>query len=146
MDGLYDALHAAPETMAHADLHQENLFFDGDEATFIDWQHTARAAGAYDVAKLTASCLEPGKVATEQPVLMRHYFEELQRRGVAGYSLSELERDVHLATCHYMAALLFLDEKDFAALRGDPARRDFTSQRVLAASGRDVVVAAVEGL
>jgi hypothetical protein len=146
MDGVYDALHAAPETLAHADLHQENLFFDGDEPTFIDWQHTARAAGAYDVAKLTASCLEPGKFASEQPRLMQHYFEELQRRGVAGYSMPELERDVHFATCHYVASLLFLDERDFAALRGNTARQDFTSQRVLASSGRDEVVAVVEGL
>jgi hypothetical protein len=64
-----------------------------------------------------------------------------------GFSLDELSRLTHLATCHYMAILLFLGDRDFNVLTANPkTRTDFTSSRVLAACDRDEVVSAVEEL
>ena len=147
LDGVYEVLHAGPESLIHTDLHQENLFFDGVEPVFIDWQLAERASPAKDVAKLTASCLEPGTVGREQPALLRRYLEELRGLGVAGYSADELARLTHLATCHYMAITLFLDDRDFKGLAVNmEGRTDFTTSRVLAACDRDEVVAAVEGI
>jgi hypothetical protein len=148
MGAVYEVLHAAPETVIHTDLHQENIFFDGPRPAFIDWQLAERSPGAKDVAKLTASCLPPALVAPAQPELIRGYHRELERHGVTGYALEQLTAHVHLATCHYISAMLFLGDNDFEAnarLPG-PRRSDFTTQRVLAAAGRDEVIAAVEAL
>ena len=160
MDGVYEALHAGPETLIHADLHQENLFFDGVEPVFIDWALAERASPAKDIAKLTASCLEPGTIEREQPGLLRRYMEELRDRGVdgistenhgadsmEGLSFGELSHFTHLATCHYMAMALFLGDRDFAEMASNmEGRTDFTSSRLVAACDRDEVVAAVEGI
>ena len=148
MDAVYEVLHALPETVTHTDLHQENLFFDGDRPAFIDWQLAERSSGAKDVAKLTSSCLPPDEVASAQPELVRRYRDELVANGVTGYSLDELTTHTHLATCHYVSCMLFLGDNDFEANARKPAaeRTDFTSQRVLAAAGRDDVIAAVEAL
>ena len=160
MDGVYEALHDGPESLIHTDLHQENLFFDGVEPVFFDWALAERASPAKDVAKLTASCLEPGTVRREQPGLLRRYLEELRGRradgftaegreinDAEGFSFDELSRLMHLATCHYMAMALFLGDRDFGQMAENmEGRTDFTAGRVLAACDRDEVVAAVEGI
>lgn len=145
LEGVYEALHRGPKTLIHADLHQENLFFDEDNPVFIDWAAAERANPAKDIAKLTASCLEPGTVSHEQPRLIRRYREELGRSDVL---LKQLERDVHLATCHYLAMMTFLsDTRDFDALATNiETRTDFTSSRVIAACDNAEMVAAVEEL
>ena len=145
MDGLYEALHAGPYSLIHADIHQENVFFDGLEPVFIDWQLAERANPAKDVAKLTASWLEPGTIQREQPALLRGYHEALASLGITRYSLDAITRDVHLATCHYMAITLFLDDRDFAAMAANvEGRTDFTASRILAACDREEVLAVVE--
>ena len=145
--GLYEALHSGPFSLIHADMHQENVFFDGLEPVFIDWQLAERANPAKDVAKLTGSWLEPGTIHRQQPALLRGYHDALNRRGITCYSLDALTRNVHLGTCHYMAIMLFLDDRDFAAMAANmEARTDFTSNRILAACDREEVLAAVESL
>jgi hypothetical protein len=147
MDGLYEQLHAGPFSLIHTDMHQENIFFDGREPVFIDWQLVERANPAKDVAKLTASCLEPGTIQHEQPALLRAYQEALTQSDITGYSMDALRRDVHLATCHYMAITLFLDDSDFAARAANiEGRTDFTTSRILAACDREEILAAVESL
>lgn len=162
MDGVYEALHAGPESLIHADLHQENLFFDGVEPVFIDWALAERASPAKDIAKLTASCLEPGTIGREQPGLLRRYMEELRNRAAgaisteergpnvrSGLSFDELSNLTHLATCHYMAMALFLGDRlghrDFFAMASNTeGRTDVTTSRLVAACDRDEMVAAVE--
>jgi aminoglycoside phosphotransferase (APT) family kinase protein len=145
MEMVYEALNAAPETLVHADLHQENLFFDGDDAVFIDWQLAERAPPAKDFAKLTAACLEPAQYASEAPALLRHYHSLLTGDGGVNYSYEDLERHIRLAMCHYMA--LMMSGADFAAQKArGTARTDFTRLRILPAAGRDEVIAEVEAL
>ena len=148
MDAVYDVLHFLPETITHTDLHQENIFFDGLSPAFIDWQLAERSPGAKDVAKLTATCLPPERVAGARPQLIRDYYAELVRHGVTGYSLKELETHVELATCHYVSCMLFLGDYDYDANAKLPMseRTDFSCQRVLAAANRDEIIAAVEAL
>ncbi len=149
MDGVYEALHAGPMSLIHADLHQENLFFDDDEPVFIDWASAERANPAKDIAKLTASCLEPGTVGTLRPEMVRAYLGELRRRSPGvGMTAGEMERFVHLAMCHYLAMMTFLsDSPDFDALAANvETRTDFTSSRVITACDSEEIVAAVEGV
>lgn len=166
LDGVYEALHAGPKSMIHADLHQENLFFDGNEATFIDWALAERANPAKDIAKLTASCLEPGTVGREQPGLIRTYWKTLashgalpspptarlpdaaqRERGHSGISIEDLEHHVHLATCHYLAMMSFLSDRDFNGLASSmDTRTDFTTSHVITACDREEIVAVVEAL
>ncbi len=163
LDAVYAALHAGPFSLTHADLHQENLFFDGDEAVFIDWAAAERSNPAKDVAKLTGSCLDPKSVRQIQPEMIRHYRDELartvqdaaskesSRTGLSAGnvpSLADLERYVHLATCHYLAMMTFLsDMRDFKALAEHPENRtDFTTSRVISACDREEIVSVVESL
>jgi hypothetical protein len=147
MDGLYEALHAGPFSLIHNDIHQENIFFDGLEPVFIDWQLAERANPAKDVAKMTASWLEPGTIQQQQPALIRWYNTALAERSITGHSLDALTQSVHLATCHYMAITLFLDNREFAATAANmEARTDFTTSRILAACDREEVLAVVESL
>lgn len=148
MDGVYEALHAGPESVIHTDLHQENIFFDGNNPAFIDFALAERANPAKDVAKLTVSCLKPGTIGREQPELIRSYLKELKRHDIEPPSLKDFERYVHLATCHYLAMAVFLDDsKDFDELVANPeTRSDFTASRIVAACDREEVLAVVEAI
>ena len=148
MDAVYDALHAGPESLIHADLHQENIFFDGNNPAFIDWALAERANPAKDVAKLTASCLEPGLVGELRPGLIKRYLQELRAYGTKEISESELNRYVNLATCGYLAGMTFLSEEpDFDSLVANPeTRTDFTKSRVIAACDSEAILATVEAL
>ncbi len=147
LDSVYEAVHAGPEALTHSDLHQENIFFDGDNPAFIDWALAERANPAKDVAKLTSSCLKPGTVSKQQPQLIRAYLAALSTYGI-DVSFSEFERYIYLATCGYLASLTFLsDDPDFAGLAASPeTRTDFTKSRVIAACDRDEIVSVVEAL
>ncbi len=144
LDGVYEALHNGPESLVHEDLHQENLFFDGNETIFIDWAAAERSNPAKDISKLTASCLEPGTVARHQPALIKRYAKALAAHGVNETSAAEIERYTLLGTCHYLG-MGFLDDRDFEWLAANPKHRsDFTGQRIVAACDREELVAAVE--
>ena len=85
IDWLHEAATAGDRTLAHADLHLENLRFPDDPAlapVFLDWQHTSRRPGASDVAKLLYTGLEAGVLAEREADLVAHYVEGLRAHGV----------------------------------------------------------------
>lgn len=78
-----DAMWAAePQTVLHGDTHLGNLFFEGDDPGFIDWQVARAGAGARDVAYFTSSSLDIDVRRTVERPLVERYAERLDAAGI----------------------------------------------------------------
>ena len=86
-----------PKTLVHHDCRLDNIFFDGDEPVFVDWQATARARGTQDVANLLAQSIDPALLRAQWQDLLRRYHERL---GIDGYAWEDCVR-------HYRQNVLF---------------------------------------
>lgn len=73
-----DLLEGAPQTLLHADLHLDNVLFEGDAADpiLIDWARVARGPAAIDLVELLFSIAPAWRPALEI------YLDEMQRRRV----------------------------------------------------------------
>jgi hypothetical protein len=86
-----------PRTLVHHDCRLDNIFFDGGEPVFVDWQVVARARGTQDVANLLAQSMDPALLREQWENLLRRYHERL---GVDGYPWDDCVR-------HYRQNVLF---------------------------------------
>jgi len=68
----------APHTLLHADLHLDNVLFDGgaEHPVLLDWARVARGPAAIDLVELLFS------LAPEWRPALAIYLEEMRRRGV----------------------------------------------------------------
>ena len=87
-----------PVCLSHGDVRLDNIFFDGDEVMFVDWQSICTSAPEQDVAYLITQSVPPAVRAQED--LLAFYHAELTRRGV----------DYDLAFCRerYRVSALYL--------------------------------------
>jgi hypothetical protein len=81
----------APSTLLHADLHLDNVVFDGDHPILLDWARTARGPGEVDLAELVFGVAGP----SARREVVDAYLAELIVRGI------DVDRD---ATEHRLAA------------------------------------------
>jgi hypothetical protein len=74
-----ELLADAPQTLLHADLHLDNVLFDGgpDRPVILDWARVSRGPAAIDLVELLF-LLSPDSESA-----LAIYLEEMQRRGVA---------------------------------------------------------------
>ena len=74
-----ERLSGAPQTLLHADLHLDNVLFDGgvDHPVILDWARVSRGPAAIDLVELLFLMSPDWKSA------LAIYLDELQRRGVA---------------------------------------------------------------
>jgi hypothetical protein len=83
-----------PLTLAHNDMHIENVFLpsaQGGRFAVIDWQSvTASRHGTSDVARVLCMSLRPELRRRHTGALLRHYHRALQAHGVRDYSLRAL--------------------------------------------------------
>ena len=91
-----DAIHrlwslGAP-TLIHGDVHDGNLFFDGDTPGFVDWALVARGPGMRDVGYFLAATLNPDDQREQARELLSYYREQLQSHGVVAPPMQELWR------------------------------------------------------
>ena len=77
---LLDEMCRPPICMAHVDVRLDNLFFDGDDVVFVDWQSVCTSAPEQDLACFITQSVPPAVRA--QADLVAHYHSELTRRGV----------------------------------------------------------------
>lgn len=78
-----DAMWAAePQTVLHGDTHLGNLFFEGDEPGFIDWQVARSGAGIRDVAYFASSSLDIDVRRSVERGLVERYVARLAEAGV----------------------------------------------------------------
>ena len=92
-------LEQPPRVFLHADLRDENIFFDDDQYTkmiVIDWQHCRKGRSPFDVATYMF-----GRVGTmdieDEGLLIDRYYRSLLEAGIQGYSPTDCMRDYYLA-------------------------------------------------
>ena len=95
---LLEVMCQDPICMAHVDVRLDNLFFDGDDVVFVDWQSVCTSAPEQDLAYFITQSVPPAVRAQED--LVAYYHSELTRRGV----------DYDLARCRerYRVCALYL--------------------------------------
>jgi len=85
-----------PSTVIHGDFRADNLMFGAGPARIIDWQLTARAPGAFDIAYLLTSSLDADARRAAERSLIARYQRRLVEYGVAGYTLADAIADYRL--------------------------------------------------
>jgi aminoglycoside/choline kinase family phosphotransferase len=107
-----------PLTLAHNDLHPENVFFPtaaGGRFAVIDWQSLAAARhGTSDVTRILCMGMRPETRRRHSAALLEHYHARLCALGVRGYSLRQLKRRFREeSTSMVVIAVLALATLDF---------------------------------
>jgi hypothetical protein len=90
---IMDQMAAAPATIVHCDLREDNLLFGKpgtpEEVLIVDWQLAIRGMGAYDIASLQGG----SEVAAERKghafVVLDAWHQTLLSSGVSDYSHAE---------------------------------------------------------
>lgn len=72
-----------PLTMVHSDYRIDNLLFQGDQVTMIDWQTAMRAPAAMDVSCFIATSLSIDDRRANENGLIERYLERLRSQGSA---------------------------------------------------------------
>ncbi|MFY9588625.1 MAG: phosphotransferase, partial [Actinomycetota bacterium] len=80
-DRIEHALAAGPVTLLHGDPHLGNIYFDGTQPGFLDWQVVRRGHGLRDVTYFLVLSVETEIRRAHQTDLLRVYLREL---GAAG--------------------------------------------------------------
>jgi len=86
-------LASVPVSFTHGDFRLDNLFFFHDEIGVVDWQKYGEGSVVWDVGRFIVSSLEPDSPREAALELLSIYQAELNRRGVANYSLDSLIAD-----------------------------------------------------
>ena len=104
--GQTDAVHElwknGPQTLIHGDVHDANLFLDGDEPGFLDWAVLARGPGMRDVGYFLAGTLQ-GADRGSIRALLDYYCGQLQQCGVQPPTAEETWRQ-----CQWHAAYVWV--------------------------------------
>ncbi len=88
-------------TVLHGDARLDNIFFDGDEAIFLDFQLTIRGRGPHDVAYLVGTSMPVEDQREHWERLLRRYHQALGEAGVSDYTWDRCLKD-------YRESLLYL--------------------------------------
>jgi aminoglycoside phosphotransferase (APT) family kinase protein len=101
-----DAIHKlwkhGANTLVHGDVHDANLFMDGDRPGFLDWAIVSRAPAMRDVGYFLAGTLEAAD-REALPGLVDHYRDALATAGVTPPSRDELWQQ-----CQWHAAYVWV--------------------------------------
>jgi len=89
-----DAIHRmwdrGSPTLIHGDVHDANLFFDGDTPGFLDWALVARGPAMRDVGYFLAGTLTPQDQRDWGADLLTYYRDHLLALGAPTPSIKEL--------------------------------------------------------
>jgi len=98
---------ARPLTLVHGDDHLGNLFWEGEEVGFLDWQVTQIGPGMRDVSYFLVTSLPVEVRRAHERALIERYLAVLAERGVAAPSFEDAWRDHRLLACHaWIAAIV----------------------------------------
>lgn len=71
--------HAKFQTLVHGDAKLANFcFHPKDQVAAVDFQYVGKGAGVKDVAYFISSCFSELECARYEPILLNHYFEQLE--------------------------------------------------------------------
>lgn len=87
-----------PFSVTHGDYRLDNLMFppSGSDVVALDWQTTNAGPPARDLSYFLGTSLKTELRRTHEMSLVTAYHEELERRGVKGYSAAECFDDYRL--------------------------------------------------
>lgn len=77
-------------TVVHGDVHDGNLFADGDRAGFLDWALVCRTSGMRDLANFMTGSIKPDDLEAHQRQLISGYHQQLVENCQAPPSLEDL--------------------------------------------------------
>jgi Phosphotransferase enzyme family len=131
------ALAAGPQTLIHADLHLDNVIFDGRaegrSAVILDWQTASVGSPAWDVALFLFDSLSVEDRRAAEATLLDRYATLIAQHGVRGYGVDELRRDCRLALLVMLAGTVgWVTSLDANELSG----RERALQEAVLADGR----------
>jgi hypothetical protein len=91
-------LLSAPDRFAllHGDYRLDNLLFDGERVSVVDWQTLGVGLAARDLAYFTGTSLEPDLRAAAERDLVADYHRALLDAGVSNYDLATCWQDYRL--------------------------------------------------
>jgi len=92
----------APRTLVHCDLRLDNVCFEGEQCTYLDWQLVRSGPAAYDVAYFMGGAMPAETPAAEEQRVLRRYHEAL---GVPEYTFDRFHRDYQRGLLVSLAAL-----------------------------------------
>ena len=114
--GLLEALCRPPVSFSHGDIRLDNIFFDGEEVLFVDWQAICTSAPEQDVAYFITQSVPPDVRAEED--LLAYYHAELTDRGVS-YSLERCRERYRVSALYLLCyAVIIAGTLDLANERG----------------------------
>jgi thiamine kinase-like enzyme len=132
-DEFMAGMRTPPLTLAHNDMHPNNLFLPieaGGRLALIDWQSVAVSRhGITDVARLLALGMSPALRRAHQRELLRHYHARLRELGVQDYPYRALElRFRQEMAAMVLIGVLALESLDFSNPDGERAASAFVSK------------------
>jgi len=91
-------LLSAPDRFAllHGDYRLDNLLFDGDRVSVVDWQTLGVGLAGRDLAYFTGTSLEPDLRARSEEELVAEYHRALLEQGVTDYDPATCWHDYRL--------------------------------------------------
>jgi hypothetical protein len=131
------ALAAGQHTFIHADLHLDNVIFDGRgngrSAIVLDWQTACIGSPAWDVALFLFDSLSIDDRRVAEDALLQRYATLLAEHGVPGYTVEDLRADCRLVLLAWLAGTVgWLTSLDATELTG----RERALQQAVLADGR----------
>jgi Ecdysteroid kinase-like family len=92
------------DMLLHGDIRADNVFFADDRCKIVDFQMTARGAGAIDLGYLVSQGLPTAIRSGRDEEFVRTYLDRLVAMGVRGYGFDEVWRHYRFAVA-YMIVL-----------------------------------------
>ena len=96
---LLEEMCRDPVCLAHVDVRLDNLFFDGGEVVFFDWQSICTSAPEQDLAYFITQSVPPAVRAQED--LVAYYHSELVEHGV-DYGLARCRERYRLCALYLL--------------------------------------------
>jgi len=89
-EGIHRLWQEGAATLVHGDVHNANLFYDGDKPGFLDWALLARAPAMRDVGYFLAGTLTAEHQRTRQRDLLAYYRKKLLAHGAPAPAMADL--------------------------------------------------------
>ena len=96
---LLEEMCRDPVCLTHVDVRLDNIFYDGDEVVFVDWQSVCTSAPEQDVAYFITQSVTPAVRGQED--LVAYYHSELVRHGV-DYDLARCRERYRLCSLYLL--------------------------------------------
>jgi HAD superfamily hydrolase (TIGR01509 family) len=93
-------LSAAPQTVCHGDCKAANMFFDGSQPIFLDWQYVMKGKGTQDLVFFLLESFSISKRRELWHVCISYYHTKLIQSGIS-YADGDFQRDLKMSAIQF---------------------------------------------